>query len=542
MQRSAALGALSFGLAVIGACSDRTPTGPASGTLQVTTSTTGHDIDPAGYLISIGGVPGPAIGINSSVIIPDLASGAHEVALAGIAGNCTVAGNNPRTVVVGAGASATAAFVIDCQAISPDLAHRVSPAGVRIRGTTRVLVIPARFADGAPEPIPAAAIQAQLFGGPGGGPVTESFRLASAGSFNLEGEVTPWVTTSVKLAALSAPGSAISDYIVDALRSIDPIVDFGLFDNDGPDGIPNSGDDDGVVDGGVIVLNSERNRYCDGGTGLGPHPHAVTPWGISGARFRTEDPAHNGGVIEIGAYTTMAATGCTDETVAAHVIAHELGHLLFRLPDLYHPLALSSEPWTVRRWLVGCWELMSAGAWGCGPGTPNFSDSRFSTFGAWTRSEIGWVSPLVVPVTLDASYDLHPLGRGGTVLRLPIRSDEYLLLEYREGGPGDERIPGNGVLIQHIAESRPLYPASGAYRVSLIEADDDGSLFRTELEGGNRGTLSDAFGGARTSFRSGEHSRAVSVDGAPLPFRISEISIDAAARKARVRVSPVALP
>jgi M6 family metalloprotease-like protein len=532
-----------LGLVFLAACSDGTPTGPSTGTLEITTSTTGQGIDLSGYLVVIDGNPGPVIGVNSSVSIADLRIGSHQVAIGGIPANCGVAGDNPRAVVVTAGAGATAAFHIECQAIGGDPPYRVSPTGVRVHGTTRVLVIPARFADGAPEPVSAAVIREQLFGGPHGGPVAEAYRLASTGSFELLGVVAAWVTTSITLTAASTPGSpAFTDYLVEAIQAADEHIDFGHFDNDGPDGIPNSGDDDGVVDGGVVILNSERNRYCDGGTGTGPHPHAVLNWRPGGARYRTQDPAHNGGVIEIGAYTAMAATGCTSSTVAAHIIAHELGHVFFGLPDLYHQLVFSTEPWTVRRWVLGCWELMSAGTWGCGGGTPNFTDARIATFGAWTRAQIGWVTPAVVPVALDASYDLHPLARGGTVLRVPIRADEYLLIEYRERAAGDDLLPADGVLMYHVAESRPFPAQTGAYRVSLVEADDDNGLVRTHLEGGDRGMPGDAFGLGRTSFRRGEHSRAVATDGSPLPFSISEITIDAGAGKARLRVSPASLP
>ncbi len=38
------------------------------------------------------------------------------------------------------------------------------------------------------------------------------------------------------------------DYLVQALSLADVTLDFGQFDNDGPDGVANSGDDDGFVD------------------------------------------------------------------------------------------------------------------------------------------------------------------------------------------------------------------------------------------------------------------------------------------------------
>jgi M6 family metalloprotease-like protein len=389
-----------------------------------------------------------------------------------------------------------------------------------------------------------AELQSQLFGGSRGGPVNQSFSLASGGAFTLKGQVTPWVQTTVS-SAMQGPGiyaaTAQEDYVFEALLGVDRDVDFGRFDNDGPDGFPNSGDDDGVVDGGVAVLNSELNRYCNGGTGRGPHPFARSSWRINGQRYQTSDRSAKGGLIEVGGYTLMSATGCGGRNVGAHVLAHELGHLFFGLPDIYHAVGGVGEVWATRRWVAGCWELMAGGAWGCGTGAPTL-DYRFNTFGAWPRSVLGWATPVLVDPTRDMTYDLQPLGRGGTVLRVPIATDdEYLLIEYREAAPGDGKIPANGVLMFHVAQSLPIFPPTlqSPYRMSLIEADDDSAMFETELEGGNRGTASDAFGITRTSFRSGQHSRAKAVDGTPFPFQITEIAVDASAHRARLRISPV---
>jgi M6 family metalloprotease-like protein len=422
--------------------------------------------------------------------------------------------------------------------------YRLSSTGVRLFGTSRVLVILARFRGGAPAPLTSSEIQAQLFGGSRGGPVAESYALASGGGFTLRGQVTPWVTSTITTADLSLPPvpgapSATTSYITEAIEFVDDETDFGLFDNDGPDGLPNSGDDDGLVDGGVAILNSELNRYCNGGTGRGPHPFAVSRLPV-GTRIQTTDPAFNGGAIEVAGFTLMSATACGGPNVGAHVLAHELGHLLLGLPDLYHPVGGQGEVWATRRWVSGCWELMAAGAWGCGTGAPTL-DYRFNTLGAWTRSVIGWATPTLANPASDAMYELSPMGRGGSVVRVPIKADEYLLIEYRESAPGDSKIPANGVLIFHVAESLPQFPPTlqSPYRVSLIEADDDSSMFRTELQGGNRGTPGDAFGITRNSFRPGEHSRAKAVDGTPLPFAITQITIDASAHRARLRISPV---
>ena len=426
--------------------------------------------------------------------------------------------------------------------------YLVSVNGVRHFGTSRLLVIPARFHDGAPMPLTAAELQQQLFGGSSGGPMNQAFALASAGGFTLKGRVSPWVQTTVP-SAMSGPGvygpTAQDDYVIEALLGIEDEIDFGVFDNDGMDGVPNSGDDDGVVDGGIAVMNSDLNRYCNVGTGKGPHPFARSAWRINGQRYKTGDASARGGFIEVGGYTLLSAIACGGRTVGAHVLAHELGHLFFGLPDIYHAVGGTpgSEVFQQRRWVAGCWELMAGGSWGCGTGAPTL-DYKFNTFGPWPRSVLGWAVPQQVDPTRDMTYDLHPMGRGGTVLRVPIKSDdEYLLIEYRELAPGDGKIPANGVLMFHVSQNLPFFPPTlqSPYRMSLIEADDDSAMFKTELQGGNRGTAGDVFGTARTAFRPSDHSRARAVDGTPFPFHITQISVDAAAHRARIRISPAVI-
>lgn len=419
----------------------------------------------------------------------------------------------------------------------------VSTTGVRLFGTSRVLVIPARFQDGAVPPITATELQLQLFGGADGGPTTRAFSHASGGAFTLRGQVSPWVTTTINSTAFAAPTppggqSGLSRYVTSAIQLTDPEIDFGRFDNDGPDGFPNSGDDDGVVDGGIVIMNSELNRYCNGGTGYGPHPFAllnITP------KIPTADVAANGSLIQIDGMTLLSATGCSTTLASGHVMAHELGHLFLGLPDLYHQLGGQGEVWATRRWVSGCWELMAAGSWGCGTGPPNF-DHRINTLGAWPRVYLAWTNPVLVDPTRDMTYELHPMGRGGTVLKVPIKSEEYLLIEYRERESfTDGKLPADGVLITHVVENIPQFPPTLAspYRVSLIEADDDSTLLRTELQGGSRGEVGDAFGIGGSALKPVLHSRAKGADRQPFPFEITGITVNAASHRASLRIAPV---
>lgn len=94
---------------------------PASpGTLQVDTSTTGDDIDPDGYSVSVTGQTSQAVAVNGSVSFPNLTAGNYQVELTGVAANCTVAGSNPRTVAVAGGGSTTmTTFAVACASGPP---------------------------------------------------------------------------------------------------------------------------------------------------------------------------------------------------------------------------------------------------------------------------------------------------------------------------------------------------------------------------------------------------------------------------------------
>lgn len=107
------------------------PTGSGSGSLTVTTSTTGSNLgsdgsnlDAAGYTVTIDGTSSQPITTNGGVTFTALA-GSHPVALSGMAANCTVSGTNPQTVSVPAGGAATTTFAVTC---SPQ------PAPPEVRG------------------------------------------------------------------------------------------------------------------------------------------------------------------------------------------------------------------------------------------------------------------------------------------------------------------------------------------------------------------------------------------------------------------------
>src|SRR5213080_4868945 len=90
-------------------------TGGGTGSLTVITSTTGSNLDPDGYTITIDGSFSQPIGTNASVTFTG-PSGDHTLALSGVASNCSLSGANPRTVTVPSGGTTSTTFSVSCAA------------------------------------------------------------------------------------------------------------------------------------------------------------------------------------------------------------------------------------------------------------------------------------------------------------------------------------------------------------------------------------------------------------------------------------------
>ncbi|HYU89027.1 MAG TPA: PKD domain-containing protein [Gemmatimonadales bacterium] len=88
---------------------------PTTGDLTVTTTTGGTGTDPDGYTVTVDGAS-QAIAINDTRTFTGLSAGDHSVGLQGVAGNCVVSGQNPRTVPVSAGNTAQTNFAVTCTA------------------------------------------------------------------------------------------------------------------------------------------------------------------------------------------------------------------------------------------------------------------------------------------------------------------------------------------------------------------------------------------------------------------------------------------
>ena len=352
--------------------------------------------------------------------------------------------------------------------------------GAALRGVLRVPVIPVRYDDVA-EPFDERRLAERLFGARVGDTLSYSdyWSEVSSGLLRVEGEVAPWVKLRSSAKHYLPPADfgwssfgRIDELRREAIANADRTIDFAQFDNDGADGRPNSGDDDGFVDF-VAILYAVACPSDGRAGGIWPHRAAMAP-------YATQDSSAAGGPIRIADYVIMPAVeqeGCGPMHVG--VLAHETGHAL-GLPDLYDYDGSSQG--------IGAWGLM-----GSGSHAARYSPAHPS---AWEKEQLGWVRTKWL-THADSLISVPPIETSNTVYRVddPAQSDRYLLLENRQRIGSDRYLPGTGLLTWEIDPERGELGAwnSDERRAAITLVQADG---RRDLLLGLRADAGDPFPGA----------------------------------------------
>jgi M6 family metalloprotease-like protein len=292
------------------------------------------------------------------------------------------------------------------------------------------------------------------------------------------------------------------------------------FDNDGPDGLPNSGDDDGEVDF-VTFLQPTKDGACQPSAGIWAHRWVISQWN-GGSKYVTKTPRRNalgqpllGQFIQVENYTIQSQVGGVTacdapapgspaspaQIMSIGVVAHETGHA-FGLPDLYDVGGPTQG--------IGEWGIMGSGIY-TKPPSP-------ATYDAWSLNELGWVT--IDTLTSGRTVTTGARQLTDTVFLARTKSgSEYLLIENRQavlgdtaffdqslpitnpsGGPCPSRCRKTpGLLLWHIdlaqiAAGRPANRVNSGpvHGVALIQADGSNDLRRS---GGNRGDRGDSYPG-----------------------------------------------
>jgi len=228
--------------------------------------------------------------------------------------------------------------------------------------------------------------------------------------------------------------------------------DLSYFDNDGPDGIPSSGDDDGYVDATIVIHPGQ-------GAEVAPIPQEnFLLWSHEAGISVYQDcpPPSSPNCLpgmQLGSkrgflYTMNGEYNYAPGDNANGTYCHEFGHTL-GLADLYEQTACGNPIGTG----LGVFSLMSFGNY-LPLDPPQAQGTRPGNIDAWSRAFLGFEQPTVV--TGSGHYTLPPLTRGGGVLKVWKNGQpgsEYFLVENRVREGSDAGLPGEGLLIYHIDDT-----------------------------------------------------------------------------------------
>jgi immune inhibitor A len=276
----------------------------------------------------------------------------------------------------------------------------------------------------------------------------------------------------------------------DAIDLANAAVNFSQYDNDG----------DGFVEALVIVCAGTGGEQSGNKNDIWSHKWNITPKTVDG--------------VKIDRYFMAPEDG------RVGVMAHELGHLLCALPDLYDTDYTSKG--------TGAWDLMAGGSWGGGGNTPAHPT-------AWCKYKTGWVNPTVI-FNQEMDVTVRPYKDFKDVFKLPvgdINSKEYFLISNRRQVGFDASIPGEGLLIEHIDENKTGNTDESHYLVDIEQADG----LRQLNTNANGGDATDPFPTAsNTQFTFGSNPSSKAYSGSDSKVSITNITRSGSNITAKINV------
>ncbi len=242
-----------------------------------------------------------------------------------------------------------------------------------------------------------------------------------------------------------------------AFAAADPYIDYSSFDTNGDNSI--SAKELSIV----LIVAGYENSY--GGSS------ALTPR-VWGHKSSVSSVTHDG--VTLSPYTMFGerhATSLANEHQATiGIMAHELGHLMLALPDLYDTDGSSSG--------VGAWGLMGGGSWNYVSGHQGSTPAGML---AWSKDQVNFshITDASAGATSISSTTL-----GQTAQRIWIdkyKLGEHFLLENRTDDEYDRGLSNHGLLITHIDPSQSNNKNDVKRLVDVEEADGSNGAGSTSV-------------------------------------------------------------
>ena len=253
------------------------------------------------------------------------------------------------------------------------------------------------------------------------------------------------------------------DIAKDALKLANPYIDFSKYDK-------NSNGKISRKELEILFINAGGENAVNASPGVWAHSkgigdHWYNKYELNGVRVMNED--YDGSFVVVGERYYNSQSG---PLATIGLIAHELGHGIFRLVDLYD-FDLSSAG-------IGNFGLMAHGSYGRKYGDDTIGMTPTHMTG-WSKIQCGFVNPTVIDSsisnlaiadTVSVDYNLYKIPTG--------HSKEYFLIENRNNRGYDRglyRLNGagyfyGGLSIIHIDDNKIENDQDSHRRVDIEEA------------------------------------------------------------------------
>jgi immune inhibitor A len=266
--------------------------------------------------------------------------------------------------------------------------------------------------------------------------------------------------------------------VEDVVNLAAPHVNFAQFDNDG----------DKVVEALIVIAAGNGAEATGNKNDIWSHKWSLrSPITLNGVRIQDYFMAPEDGRVG--------------------VMAHELGHLLMRWPDLYDTDYTSSG--------TGSWDLMAGGSWNNGGITPAHPT-------CWCKYKAGWINPVTI-LNAKQSVTILPYSKNSQAYKLPVGSSgskEYFLITNRKKSNFDAHLSGEGMIIEHVDENQSNNTDETHYLVDIEQCDGKLDLNK----GVNRGDAGDPFpSSSNDSFTATTSPNSKAYDGSDSKISVTEI-------------------
>ncbi|MHC4268534.1 MAG: M6 family metalloprotease domain-containing protein [Planctomycetota bacterium] len=349
-----------------------------------------------------------------------------------------------------------------------------------ISGTKYLLVIGVDYAN-QPSNYTVAQVQSQFFGASGSvadyfsdvsysnvsvSPATESHGTSNDGFVG-------WVRLSGNHPNTgSTTGIANQQIARDAILAADTFINYSQYDTDS----------NGIIETTelsiiIIVAGYERAYSAS---------YSPSVWGHKWSMWSVGYPSVDGKTIQDYAQFGERHRSNTqnDHLATIGIMAHELGHLMFSLPDLYDTDSSNGASNG-----IGSFGLMGSGSWAAASGSDAGSSPTHPC--AWSKESLAWGT--VTPISLNQLVSFPKAdGNNDSIFRINSSdTNQYFLIENRQFSGYDigfQRYTGSsghgGIVIYHIDTLKTSLYYSGLNKVNADENDKG-----VDVEEANQGSL-----------------------------------------------------